>query len=168
MTASHCLHLALQQPERFTVGKRIQITQPLAKSTSKQTSNSGASDVQDSEGFGERLANLRRAAGFTQVELAAELRISQRMVAYYESPNATPPAPLLPAIAIALGVSIDELFGVGPKRRLVKQDGGDSRLRRRLLAIDKLNAADKKQVIQLLDAFIERGQLKRKAESRAA
>ena len=30
--------------------------------------------------FGERLARLRKAAGFTQVELAAELDISQRMV----------------------------------------------------------------------------------------
>jgi hypothetical protein len=62
-------------------------------------------------------------------------------------------------------VSIDELFGVGMKRRLVKQDG-DSRLRRRLLAIEKLDVAEKRQVLQVIDAFIERGQLKRKAESR--
>jgi transcriptional regulator with XRE-family HTH domain len=87
------------------------------------------------------------------------------MIAYYESPTATPPANLLPQIATALGVSIDEMFGVGNKRRLVKQDG-DSRLRRRLLAIEKLDVADKRQVLQLLDAFIERGQLRRKMESR--
>ena len=116
--------------------------------------------------FGERLASLRKAAGFTQIELAAELGISQRMVAYYESPAATPPANLLPQIAAALGVSIDELFGVGIKPRRVKPDG-DSRLRRRLLAIETLNLAEKRQVLQLLDAFIERGQLKRKVESRA-
>ena len=115
--------------------------------------------------FGERLASLRKAAGFTQVELAAELGVSQRMVAYYESPAATPPAHLLPQIATALGVSIDELFGRSVKRRLAKQEG-DSRLRRRLLAIEKLDVAEKRQVLQLLDAFIERGQLKRKAESR--
>ncbi len=115
--------------------------------------------------FGQRLAALRKAAGFTQVELAAELAISQRMVAYYESPNATPPANLLPQIASVLEISIDELFGRAPKRRLAKQEG-DSRLRRRLLAIEKLDAAEKRQVLQLIDAFIERGQLKRKAESR--
>lgn len=115
--------------------------------------------------FGERLASLRKAAGFTQVELAAELGVSQRMVAYYESPAATPPANLLPQLATALGVSIDELFGRAPKRKLAKQEG-DSRLRRRLLAIEKLDVADKRQVLQLLDAFIERGQLKRKVESR--
>jgi hypothetical protein len=64
-------------------------------------------------------------------------------------------------------VSIDDLFGRAAKRRLAKQDG-DSRLRRRLLAIEKLDVTEKRQVLQLIDAFIERGQLKRKAESRAA
>lgn len=48
-----------------------------------------------------------------QIELATELGISQRMVAYYESPVSTPPANLLPQISAALGVSIAELFGVG-------------------------------------------------------
>ena len=115
--------------------------------------------------FGQRLAELRKAAGFTQVELAAELGISQRMVAYYESPSATPPAQLLPQIATVLGLTIDELFGRSAKRRLAKQDG-DSRLRRRLLAVEKLDVTEKRQVLQLLDAFIERGQLRRKAESR--
>lgn len=118
-------------------------------------------------GFGERLAGLRKAAGFTQVELAAELEVSQRMVAYYESPDATPPAHLLPGIAQMLGVSIDALYGrEAPKRKLAKQEG-DSRLRRRLLAVEKLGSAEKRQVFQLIDAFIERGQLKRKMESRA-
>ena len=116
--------------------------------------------------FWGRLASLRKAAGFTQIELAAELGISQRMVAYYESPAATPPANLLPQIATALGVTIDELFGRSAKRKLVKQEG-DSRLRRRLLAIEKLDLAEKRQVLQVIDAFIERGQLKRMAESRA-
>lgn len=116
--------------------------------------------------FGERLAHLRKAAGFTQVELAAELGISQRMVAYYESPAATPPANLLPQLAAVLGVTIDQLFGHAPKRTLAKQEG-DSRLRRRLLAIEKLDVAEKRQVLQLLDALIERGQLKRKLEHSA-
>jgi transcriptional regulator with XRE-family HTH domain len=143
--------------ESSSMGKRIQVSESVKPSKAAK---------EEPPSFGQRLASLRRAAGFTQIELAAELGISQRMVAYYESPAATPPANLLPQIAAALGVSIDELFGVGAKRRLVKQDG-DSRLRRRLLAIDKLAIADKRQVLQVIDAFIERGQLKRKMESRA-
>lgn len=149
----------LDWPRRLVslpMGKRIQ-------SASAAKVSSSADDSASS--FGQRLAALRKAAGFTQLELAAELGISQRMVAYYESPSAAPPANLLPQIASVLGVSIDELFGRAPKRRLVKQEG-DSRLRRRLLAIEKLDAAEKRQVLQLIDAFIERGQLKRKVESR--
>jgi hypothetical protein len=39
--------------------------------------------------------------------------------------------------------------------------------RRQLLAIEKLDVAEKRQVLQVIDALIERGQLKRKVESRA-
>jgi transcriptional regulator with XRE-family HTH domain len=146
---------------------RLEFFSPMGKRLQTLSTTVSAKPAKDDPAhFGARLATLRKAAGFTQVELAAELGISQRMVAYYESPAATPPANLLPQLAVTLGVSIDELFGVGaPKRRLVKQDG-DSRLRRRLLAIEKLDVADKRQVLQLIDAFIERGQLKRKVESR--
>lgn len=134
------------------MGKRIQATSP-------------AGTAQAS--FGQRLTALREAAGFTQVKLAAGLEASQRMVAYYESPTATPTTHLLPAIAQVLEVSIDDLYGRdAPKRRLAKQEG-DSWLRRRLLPIDKLETAEKRQVLQLIDAFIERGHLKRKMESRA-
>lgn len=53
------------------------------------------------DSFGERLAQLRKAAGYTQVEFAAEIGITQRMVAYYEAPDAQPPAHLLPQMAQA-------------------------------------------------------------------
>ena len=130
---------SLHHKEWHHMGKRMAVAQ--------------AAEVEAS--FRPRLAGLRKAAGLTQIGLAAELGISQRMVAYYESPAAT-----------ALGVTIDEMFGPPAKRKLAKQEG-DSRLRRRLLAIEKLDVAEKRQVLQVIDAFIERGQLKRKAESRA-
>ena len=39
----------------------------------------------------------------------------------------------------------------------------DTRLKRRLQQIEKLDVTERRQIIQLIDAFIERGQLKRKA-----
>ena len=116
--------------------------------------------------LGPRLADLRKAAPVTQVEKTAKLGISQRMMAYYESPIATPPACLLPKIATASGLAMDDLFGRAVKRRLVKQEG-DIRVRSHLLAIEKLDTAEKRQVLQLLDAFIERGHLKRRAQAGA-
>jgi transcriptional regulator with XRE-family HTH domain len=120
-------------------------------------------------GFGERLAQLRKAAGFTQQELANEVGVSRRMIAYYEGQTEHPPTTLLPAIARALKLSTDALLGVAAaakKSRGAKQ--ADSRLVRRLQQIEKLDPADKRQVLQVLDAFIERGQLKRKMESRTS
>jgi transcriptional regulator with XRE-family HTH domain len=48
--------------------------------------------------FGARLTELRKAAGYTQVELAAALGTTQRMIAYYESRAEKAPAALLGSI----------------------------------------------------------------------
>ncbi len=117
-------------------------------------------------GFGTRLAALRKAAGITQTALAAEIGISQRMMAYYEGPSAHPPANLLPAMAKALGVSVDAVLGTETAKRRTKAT--DTRLQRRLQQIEKLDAGERRQVLQVLDAFIERGQLKRGAQGKAA
>ena len=75
--------------------------------------------------FGARLTELRKAAGYTHVEFAQEVGISQRMVAYYESPEAHPSAHLLPDMARVLGVSTDELLGLAPVKRAKKVGSSD-------------------------------------------
>jgi transcriptional regulator with XRE-family HTH domain len=117
------------------------------------------------QSFGERLAQLRKTAGYTQVEFAAELEITQRMVAYYEAPDAQAPAHLLPQMAQVLGVSVDVLLGVSelrsPKRIAT------NRLERRLLEIDKFDPKAKRQITQLLDSFIEAEKLKQQLNGRS-
>ena len=44
--------------------------------------------------------------------------ITQRMVAYYEAPNAQPPAHLLPQMAQALGAGADVLLGMTQPRKV--------------------------------------------------
>ena len=117
------------------------------------------------ENFGERLAALRKAAGYTQVEFAAAVDITQRMVAYYEAPTANPPAHLLPRMAAALGVGVDVLLGTKPPKRV--KHLASNRLERRLLEIEKLDARARRQITQLLDAFIENEKLKRKIQQAA-
>jgi transcriptional regulator with XRE-family HTH domain len=112
--------------------------------------------------FGPRLAKLRKDAGYTQVEFAQAVGISQRMVAYYEAPDAMPPAHLLTEMAKVLSVSADVLLGAVPIKRPLKV--GASRFERRLQQIEKLDAAEKRQILQLIDAFIERGQLRKKSK----
>ena len=116
--------------------------------------------------FGERLAQLRKTAGYTQVEFAAALDVTQRMVAYYEAPDAQAPAHLLPQMAQVLGVSVDVLLGLSeirnPKRIAT------NRLERRLLEIDKFDAKAKRQITQLLDSFIEAEKLKQQFNATTA
>ena len=115
------------------------------------------------DSFGERLAQLRKSAGYTQVEFAAEVGITQRMVAYYEAPDAQPPAHLLPQIAQTLGVGVDVLLGVATPRRTKKT--ATNRLERRLLEIEKLDIKTRRQVMQLLDTFIANQKLRQKVEA---
>lgn len=108
--------------------------------------------------FGKRLVNLRKSAGYTQVELAKEIEVSQRMVSYYESQSEFPPSSLLPKLSKILGVTSDELLGI---TKLKKQHKPDTRLQRRMQQVEKLSTVSKRQIMQLLDTFIEREQLKK-------
>lgn len=112
-------------------------------------------------GFGARLAHFRKQAGLSQTALAQEIGISQRMMAYYEGPTAFPPATLLPAIARVLDVSVEALLGTETAKRRTK--AVDTRMQRRLQQIANLPPEERRQILQLVDAFIERGQLKRRA-----
>jgi transcriptional regulator with XRE-family HTH domain len=112
-------------------------------------------------GFGVRLTELRKSAGYTQAELAAEVGVSRRMITYYESQSAHPPTHLLTEIARALKLTTDELLGAVPIKKAAKP--GNIRLQRRLQQIEALEPTEKRQVLQVLDAFIERGRLKKKA-----
>ncbi len=111
------------------------------------------------ESFGERLARLRQAAGFSQRALAAEIGISQRMIAYYEKETDFPPTHLLPLLARVLGVSADQLLGLAEVKE--KDTNRDSRLWRRFNEVAKLPAAHRLQIVQILDAFLEREKLKK-------
>ncbi len=108
--------------------------------------------------FGERLAALRRAAGYTQMELAEEIGTTQRMLAYYEGQTEYPPVHLLPALAQALSVSTDALLGVVAVKRM---RGPSGRLHRRLAQLESMPPQAKRQVLQVLDTFLDRERLKK-------
>jgi hypothetical protein len=76
------------------------------------------------------------------------------MVAYYEGETVYPPAHLLPQLAKALGVSTDQLLGV----EKVKKNGRsrDTRPWRRFNQVEKLPTQQRKQIVHILDAFLER------------
>jgi len=54
----------------------------------------------------------------------------------------------------------DSIMGAIPIRKAART--GSSRLQRRLAQIEKLDAREKRQILQFLDTFIERERLRRK------
>lgn len=115
--------------------------------------------TEEGKSFGERLARFRQAAGYSQRELAAETGISQRMVVYYEKECERIPVQLLPVFAKVLGISADQLLGLEKTKDNGKRQ--DSRLWRRFSQVEKLPPPKRKQIVQLLDTFLESKRLKK-------
>lgn len=114
-------------------------------------------DLNNTVTFGARMAEFRKAAGYSQRDLAKETGISQRMIAYYEKQTQYPPTHLLPVLADALGTSADALLGINDDSSNGKKK--DVRLWRRFTQIEKMDTKEKRQILQLLDTFIEKEKL---------
>ena len=102
------------------------------------------------DGFGKRLAELRKAAGYTQEQLAQSIGASRRMVAYYETESQHPPIHILLDLARALGMSTDQLLGVAK----LAAPHGNSHLARRLKQMECLPPTDQKAVFKFIDALV--------------
>jgi len=103
--------------------------------------------------FGKKLAEIRKAKGITQKELADKIGTSQRMIAYYEGPSNSIPIHLLPPIAKALKVSTDELLGVKSSKEQFTPK--NIRLWRKLRNVEKLSPQDQKNVLRNIEAFLK-------------
>jgi transcriptional regulator with XRE-family HTH domain len=106
------------------------------------------------EGFGERLADLRKAMGLTQKQLGEKVGVSNRVIAYYEGETDYPPAHLIEPLAKALKVSSDELLGL--KRIKQQLNPEHAALWRRLKKIETLPKRDQKALLHYLDALVSK------------
>lgn len=110
------------------------------------------------QGFGRRLAELRKGAGLTQEDLGKAVGVSNRVIAYYEGEGAQPPGAMLPGLAQALGVSVDALLGVKPAKRAGKapppRRGRKSKLDEQLQAVRQLPRSDQAFVSKFLDQVL--------------
>ena len=105
------------------------------------------------ETFGQRLAKIRKAKGYTQVELADKLGIIQVMVSDYERDKLRPYHEMIVRLSKALDMSTDELLGVKPFKS--KDTKVSLKLQRRMQKIDTLPAAKQKVILQTIDTFIK-------------
>lgn len=123
--------------------------------------------------LGGRIAALRKYNHLTQVQLAETLGVAQPTFNAHELGQRCVPVSALSLLAKALGVGLEELLGEtsaaskkrGPAPKLAQHMEKISQLPRtqQQFVMRMLDTAVRRQLIQLIDAFIERGQLKRKA-----
>jgi len=114
-------------------------------------------EATEAEPFGQRLSRLRKARGFTQTELGEILGVSQRVITYYERESGKPPAHLLPRLADALKVTVDEI--VGYERLREAHAPHNPRLWRKLREVEKLSEPDRKAVLRFVDALLAKQRL---------
>ena len=103
--------------------------------------------------LGTRIAELRKERGMTQVQLAQVLDLTQQMVASYEVGRRRVPVSLLPGLADALAVSIEELIGRPPARATAKR-GPAPKLQQQLERIAQLPKAKQRFVIEMLETVL--------------
>jgi transcriptional regulator with XRE-family HTH domain len=109
--------------------------------------------------FGRRLAQLRKARGLTQTQLGEKIGISFRMVAYYEGQTNYLPTHILPQLARALGVSVEELTD-SSTTSVIPVDV-DGLVWRRFLRLQELPARARAAALKQIDAILDRQQKRR-------
>jgi transcriptional regulator with XRE-family HTH domain len=109
--------------------------------------------------FGARLAQIRKARGVTQIELARAIGSTQRAISYYESETGHAPAPVIAQLAKALDVSADQLLGLQTLKINKSRDKDDpetQRLWRKFQKLQALPVKDQRAVIRLLNSLATR------------
>lgn len=103
--------------------------------------------------IGARLAALRKEAGLSQAALAEAIGIPQRTISFYEREAGALPSTLVPRLAKALGVSMEELLGIDNGAQRAKR-GPKSQLERQLEAIATLPRNQQQKILAVVEAFI--------------
>ncbi|MGH9931726.1 MAG: helix-turn-helix domain-containing protein [Pyrinomonadaceae bacterium] len=108
---------------------------------------------------GMRLAELRKAAGLSQYELARYVGISQANIAFWERSEKPPRSDVLPKMAEALGVSVEHLLIVDAEktasRKAIKSNGRPAgKVREIFDRVTKLPRRQQEHIVNWVSAYV--------------
>ena len=113
----------------------------------KESTNRKKSDI------GKRLTSFRKQAGLSQAQLARAVDLPQRTIANHETIANYIPSTVLPDLANVLGITIEQLLGVGPENKSTR--GPKPRLEKQIDAIRRLPKKDQVLAVQLIDRLLK-------------
>ncbi len=105
------------------------------------------------ETLGQRVSRLRKKEGYTQVELAKKIGITQVLISDYERNRIRPHYEMIIRIAIALNVTTDELLGLTPLKNTQKQQ--NLQIQRRIKKIEALPPEKQKIILKNIDIYLK-------------
>jgi transcriptional regulator with XRE-family HTH domain len=111
-----------------------------------------STDQEFFKAMGIRISNARKALGLTQQDMADRLGIAQQTYAQYEVGIRRIPASMLPKLAQSIGLTLDELMGVGSGLR--SKPGPSSKLELQIEQLRQLPRATQKVVMNMLDGVL--------------
>jgi transcriptional regulator with XRE-family HTH domain len=102
--------------------------------------------------YGAHLATLRQAAGLTQAQLAEKLGVHHSNIAFWEHSNKPPRGDVLPALASALGVSLEVLLNAAKPR--LRTPVAKGRMQQMFEAASRLPRRQQLKIVDLLEPFV--------------
>lgn len=114
------------------------------------------------EMFSNNLREIRMKKGYTQTQLAKLSGLSRRTIVHYENYVKDPVFEKVKVIADALGVSIDDLFGMSSSKKKKKDEDISFKLMKKLRIVEKLPTRDQNTIFSLINALAEKNKLKQK------
>ncbi len=104
---------------------------------------------------GEMIARLRKEMGYTQVELAEKIGLTQNLISAYEVNRLKLSAEMAIRFASALDVSVDDLFGLKSQKNGNNNSKPSLKILRRLKKIESLPASEQKMLLKTIDIFLK-------------
>ena len=115
---------------------------------------------------GMRLAELRKDAGLSQYELARYVGVPQANIAFWERSEKPPRSQVLPKMAEALGVGVEDLLIIGDEKPLKKKSAKTSsrpagKVREVFDRVSKLPRRQQEHIVNWVSAYLSHYQQSR-------
>lgn len=115
----------------------------------------GRLNTKEAPPFGQRMAALRQRKGLTQIQLAARMNTTQKMIDYYERRSPNPTLEVMQKVAAALEISVVELLGEDAATvRAARKTGPTSKLQKVFEDVARLPRRQQEKIVEVVSALM--------------